>query len=528
MGAKHSLACIDEDKVMLHVRLTSCRIAVSIAVVLTFGLALMSVAQPSTSYAGTNLELTRIAGNSRIETAAKVAQQFWPSPNVVFVARYDVAADALAAGSLDEGPILLARPDGIGNDASLEYLRSKHPSQVIALGGQGAVPETVLQEFAQAAAGASTARIQGENRQETSLEIAKRSAQGKCPTEIYLAGAFGSDGQGSPDAVAAGALSNPLLLVSESSGLTANQRQYVDSCVAQGTQVAQLGGRNLHYPAAFSLDGANRYETAAAISGYAQSSRVWQPMLSAFGYGVSGANKGEAPSRTRVIVARGDNFADAIVAGSVPFASILLTNSQTLAEAAGGMLLGNSANSTVYIFGGEGAVAASVEQEIISALQGNWIPWRLRPTISEPEKCPVTKPEWESQGLQHVALVGLRCVSRDIGGFRWISGKRGNPNTDSGDHPRGLAIDLPIAGAGPWSSQAAIDYGNRIVSYFTANGELLHVKYIIFRNTIYQASGFEGELMKEPELATNVTQDHFDHVHISFFDPAELEMMEQP
>lgn len=75
-----------------------------------------------------------------------------------------MAADALAAGSLDEGPILLARPDGIGNDVSLEYLRSKHPSQVIALGGQGAVPDAVLQEFAQAAAGASTARIQGENR----------------------------------------------------------------------------------------------------------------------------------------------------------------------------------------------------------------------------------------------------------------------------------------------------------------------------------------------------------------------------
>lgn len=72
---------------MLHVRLTPCRTAVSIAVVLTFGLALTSVAQPSTSYAGTNLELTRIAGNSRIETAAKVAQHFWPSPNVVFVAR---------------------------------------------------------------------------------------------------------------------------------------------------------------------------------------------------------------------------------------------------------------------------------------------------------------------------------------------------------------------------------------------------------------------------------------------------------
>jgi hypothetical protein len=69
------------------------------------------------------------------------------------------------------------------------------------------------------------------------------------------------------------------------------------------------------------------------------------------------------------------------------------------------------------------------------------------------------------------------------------------------DHPRGLALDLMVRG----------ERGDRIAACALANREALGISYVIWKQRVNHGDGWE-----RMEDRGNATENHFDHVHISF------------
>lgn len=80
----------------------------------------------------------------------------------------------------------------------------------------------------------------------------------------------------------------------------------------------------------------------------------------------------------------------------------------------------------------------------------------------------------------------------NIGGYR---------AGDWGDHGTGHAVDVMITSAAQ---------GNAVAAYAIANMGRLNIKYIIWQQRIWMGSGWR--LMED---RGSITQNHFDHVHIS-------------
>jgi hypothetical protein len=111
-----------------------------------------------TQLAGSSTGWRRLSGADRYVTAAAVAyRQFPADADTVYLARADVYADAVASGSLTDGPVLLVSSCGLPS-AAAERIAAARPLRVVALGGEGAVCEEVLQEAA-AATSAGGGRI---------------------------------------------------------------------------------------------------------------------------------------------------------------------------------------------------------------------------------------------------------------------------------------------------------------------------------------------------------------------------------
>lgn len=251
---------------------------------------------------------SRLAGPSRIDTAVAVSQHQFPSgASSVYVARADDAADAVAAGSLRDGPILLVPScDGVPAAVAQEIARLS-PTRVVALGGEAAVCEATLQ---QAAEGRTGERLAGASRIDTSLAIAREAFPDGAST-LYLARA-----DVLADAVAAGSLdAGPVLLVPNCGDVPEGvadevRRSRPEQVVALGGQSAvcdQLltavaeSARGSRAPSTTRIAGDSRVATAVAIS--------------------ATQFPGPVPE---VYLARFDVAADAVAAGSLTAGPVLL------------------------------------------------------------------------------------------------------------------------------------------------------------------------------------------------------------
>ena len=96
----------------------------------------------------------RLGGQNRYETSVEISQESFPNgADDVFLARADIFPDALSAGSLTTGPILLVDQCGPLHPAVEDEIERLQPNRVVALGGVDAVCEQVLQDAADAARG---------------------------------------------------------------------------------------------------------------------------------------------------------------------------------------------------------------------------------------------------------------------------------------------------------------------------------------------------------------------------------------
>ncbi|SOC58086.1 cell wall-binding repeat-containing protein [Ornithinimicrobium cerasi] len=250
---------------------------------------------------------TRLAGESRYETAVRISQHRFATPSVdraatVYLARGDVSADALAGGALTDGPVLLVRACGAVPGAVSTEIARLAPDRVVALGGIGAVCDEVLRS---AAAGRPTSRLEGTNRYGTAVAISRHAFRSGSVEELYVASAADS-----PDPVAGGVLTRgPVLLVPPTGSVPGSVLEEVRR-LSPGRVVA-LGG-TLALPEATvaqaaqgrptgRLSGSQRYATAVAIARH------------------------QFPAGGReVYLARGDVYADAIAAGVLTKGPVLL------------------------------------------------------------------------------------------------------------------------------------------------------------------------------------------------------------
>jgi putative cell wall-binding protein len=175
----------------------------------------------------------RYAGPGRIETAVAIARAGFPQgAGVVYIARADAFPDALAAGALTGGPIVLVPSTGQVPEPVLKLVRDLNPTRVVALGGQGAVSDQVLRAAAQ---GKATGRLAGSGRIDTAVQISKAGFP-QTAQRVFLARA-----DSFPDALAAGALKGgPILLVPPTGTVPTSVLSEVERL--RVAQVVALGG----------------------------------------------------------------------------------------------------------------------------------------------------------------------------------------------------------------------------------------------------------------------------------------------
>lgn len=270
----------------------------------------------------------RVAGPNRIDTAAAVSLRAFPNgSDRVYLARADLPIDALAGGILTDGPVLLVPANGPIPAAVTKEINRLEAKTVVALGGTGAIADSTL---TQAAAGRDTERISGPDRFTTAIEISHRAfPQGA--NRVYVADGIGIDGNGSPDAVVGGTLTDgPVLIIDPRNP---NNWDYVASQIADlpVSEVVGLGGTGAVPEQALQrlaagakakvsrLAGADRYATAAEIARYVFPPEELQ------------VDEDGTPIMSSHVayIARGDNFADALVAGALTDGPVLLVPMRT-------------------------------------------------------------------------------------------------------------------------------------------------------------------------------------------------------
>ena len=142
--------------------------------------------------------------------------------------------DALAAGSLTAGPVILVPTNGKLPSVVTQTIAAINPAKVVALGGPGAVSNRIL---SQASAGRASERISGADRYETAREISKyQFPQGSA--QVYLA-----SGKNPVDAVAGGVLTDgPILLLPNARGKSLNGSIAAEIVRLQAHTATALGG----------------------------------------------------------------------------------------------------------------------------------------------------------------------------------------------------------------------------------------------------------------------------------------------
>lgn len=310
--------------------------------------------------AGGGVEVRRISGLGRVETAAKVSQDVFASAPTVVLARSDDYADALSGAPLaaaEGAPMLLTGRESLDPLASQE-IRRLGASRAVLLGGEAALSPQVEADVA--ALGLTVERVSGLTRFSTAAAVGRKLGASH-PRAFVVEGANPDPTRGWPDAVSvapyAAHLGAPVLLVTRDDlpddTATALRELGVTEAVVVGGRasvsdevLAELAAAG-HGPRRIS--GPDRYRTSEAV------------LLEAESTGMDPA---------RLFLATGRAFADALSGGPAVAAvsgSLLLVDGQSLDGSPGVRdLLQARAGSfeIVRLLGGPAAISEPVEAEV--------------------------------------------------------------------------------------------------------------------------------------------------------------------
>lgn len=189
--------------------------------------------EPGTHPAGNPRETARLFGATRTETSVAISEaQFSPGDAAtVHLARDDVFADAAVGGVLTDGPILVVPSCGDTPPSVRTEIDRLQVTSVTALGGESAICEELLED---AADGRDTARLGGQDRFETAVQVARSTFTSA--ERVYLARS-----DEFIDAVTGGTLTDgPILLVPRCGAVPAVVRAALDEF--DPSTVVALGG----------------------------------------------------------------------------------------------------------------------------------------------------------------------------------------------------------------------------------------------------------------------------------------------
>ena len=141
-----------------------------------------------------SINIKQLQGNDRYDTAVSISKEGWKdgSNTVILTNGYSVV-DGVTATPLatsNNAPILLAEKGKIP-DVTKTELKRLNPNKVIVIGGQGVVYDNVLKEVNTVIPNATTKRIGGIDRYQTSLLIAKEISAIVPTHRVYVTSGYG-------------------------------------------------------------------------------------------------------------------------------------------------------------------------------------------------------------------------------------------------------------------------------------------------------------------------------------------------
>lgn len=213
------------------------------------------------------LDISKIYGNNRFLTAAKVSEDGWGYSNYVIIANGYGFADALCSAPLSktlDAPVLLTEKNGLPIDTKKEIERLGARKAYI-IGGTGVVGTAVENQLKNM--GITITRLSGSDRYETSLAVAKEINKVNVIKDVVVAS--GEQVTMGIDALSiapiAGNFKMPILL-SPKNGLTNNVKRWVNNKHIHASYV--IGGPGAlsdivlrQAPNSKRIGGRNRYET---------------------------------------------------------------------------------------------------------------------------------------------------------------------------------------------------------------------------------------------------------------------------
>ena len=152
------------------------------------------IAYVDTSNIG-NIPVKKIIGTNRYDTAAKISQEaFRNKTNSVVLVNGSSYSDGLSSGplsSVTNSSTLLTRKDKLPNETKNE-LKRLQPSKIYIIGGSSAIQESVVNEISNITniSKENIVRIAGDNREETSLKIAKYIQNISDVKSLYLVNGY--------------------------------------------------------------------------------------------------------------------------------------------------------------------------------------------------------------------------------------------------------------------------------------------------------------------------------------------------
>lgn len=151
----------------------------------------------------------RLGGANRMDTSAQIALHAWSMNKdkfkTVYLSEQSLGIDALAAGSLTDGPVMLVRSSGPLSASVRNAIGKINPQRVVALGGPVVVSDAVLREAAQ---GRPTDRYWGQDRYATAINISAHAFPSGSAEHVYFA-----PGQAPIDAIAGGIIKDGQILL---------------------------------------------------------------------------------------------------------------------------------------------------------------------------------------------------------------------------------------------------------------------------------------------------------------------------
>ncbi len=211
---------------------------------------------------------TRTFGDDRYETAVLMSEiEFQTKADTVYLASGDSPVDAMVAGTVTDGPVLLVHTDSVPKVTSDEIARLK-PKRVVAVGGTDVISKATL---AEAADGRSTKRLSGDDRMSTAVAVSKYVFPNGADS-VYVADALGADLKGSPDAVSGANVDDGPILLTKIGGKM-DAKTAAETKRLKPTNKFELGAKNLKFSSK-RLAGDTRFGTSAEIASRAYKGKV--------------------------------------------------------------------------------------------------------------------------------------------------------------------------------------------------------------------------------------------------------------